>query len=272
MLDALAQLTGIASTGDVDRHLRAILLDTNQPGAVAQSVTALRDCAQGVRDQLSLDIWKAFGSYDRASWELVRHEHSYQVSESAGRMLNATMAVHGVTANMMRDEGWRMIRIGGWLERGLQVTSLLRLVVGRRGLDTDRIVLNQTLLAADSSITHRRRYRGYVRPRTVLDLMLADPENPRSLTFALTELRRHLSTLKASTGATRPERLLDELLEECRQADLSTLVALDGETRPHLVKHLDQVNRQLVRLADAIATQHFEAGPQMRPLGLMESR
>lgn len=270
MVDALFALTGTPTEAEeVDRQLRAILLDASQAGSVAQSVAALRDCAQSVRDQLSLDVWKAFGAFDRASWELVRHAHGYQVSESAGRMLNATLALHGVTSNMVRDEGWRMIRIGGWLERSLQVAQLLRLGSVRRGLDVDRMVLNQALLAADSAVTHRRRYRGDVRPRTVLDLLLLDPENPRSLTFALTELRRHLGALKASTGSTRPERLLAELIEECEGTDLTAMVALDGELRPHLVKHLDSLSRGLVRLAEAITEVHFEPGPRMRPLGLL---
>lgn len=270
MFDALASLAGVPpALSDADRHLRSVLLDATRAGSVAQSVSALRDCAQGVRDQLSLDVWKAFASFDRASWELVRHEHSYQVSESAGRMLNSTMALHGVTANMMRDEGWRMIHVGGRLEHALQITRLLRIVITRRGLDVDRMVFNQVLLAADSSVTHRRRYRGYVRPRTILDLLLDDPENPRSLVFALTEMRQHLGALKASTGSTHPERLLDELIEDCAQVDLTALTLLDGETRPHLVKHLDHVHRQLVRLSETVAAVHFEAGPQMRPLGLL---
>ena len=273
MLGALTALTGPpVDAGDVDRQFRSVLLDANRPGSVAQSVASLRDCAQGVRDQLSLDVWKAFGAFDRASWELVRHQHSYQVSESAGRMLNATLALHGVTSNMMRDEGWRMIRIGGWIERSLQVSRLLRLGIVRHGLDVDRMVLNQALLAADSAVTHRRRYRGYVRPRTVLDLLLLDPENPRSVAFALAELHRHLGALKASTGSSRPERLLDDLIEECNAADLTSMVALDGEIRPHLVKHLDSLTRGLNRLAAAIPELHFEPGPQMRPLGLMEIR
>lgn len=270
MLGSLSSLTGLrVGPEDADRQLRAILMDARQPGTVAQSVAALRECAQSVRDQLSLDVWKAFSAYDRASWELVRHQHSYQVSESAGRMLNATLALHGVTSNMMRDDGWRMIRIGGWLERALQVSRLLRLGIVRHGLDVDRMVLNQALLAADSAVTHQRRYRGYVRPRTVLDLLLLDPENPRSVTFALAELSRHLGALKGSTGSTRPERLLAELIDECAAADLTSMVALDGESRPHLVKHLDSLSRGLVRLADSIGELHFEAGPQMRPLGLM---
>ena len=132
-------------------------------------------------------------------------------------MLNATLALHGVTSNMVRDEGWRMIRIGGWLERSLQVSQLLRLGIVRHGLDVDRMVLNQALLAADSAVTHRRRYRGDVRPRTVLDLLLLDPENPRSLTFALTELRRHLGALKARPDRPGPSACSTELHRRVRR-------------------------------------------------------
>ncbi|HEX4191259.1 MAG TPA: circularly permuted type 2 ATP-grasp protein [Marmoricola sp.] len=271
LLEALERLAGGHRSEDgVEHDLRSLLLDGNRPGSVAQSVSALRDCAQSVRDQLSLDVWKSFGSYDRASWELVRHDHSYQIADSAGRMLNATMALHGITGNMVRDEGWRMIHVGGWLERALQLTQMLRMAVVRRGIDIDRMVLNQLLVAADSTVTYRRRYGGYVRPRTVLDLLLLDPENPRSLLFALTELRRHLGDLKSSTGSTRPERLLDELIEECSGIDLYALVSLDGESRPHLTRQLNLVDRQLLVLTDAITAVHFEAGPPMRPLGLAE--
>ena len=46
------------------------------------------------------------------------------------------------------------------------------------------------LTASESAVTHRRRYRGYVRPAGVLELLLLDPDNPRSLAFSLGRLRR----------------------------------------------------------------------------------
>lgn len=275
MLAALGRLCGPVAEpgdrpgdepGDVDRDLRAVLLDASRLGSVAQSIDALRESAQGVRDQLSLDVFRAFGSYDRAAWDLARNEHSHQISESAGRMLNAMLALHGVVSNMVRDEGWRMIRVGAYLERALQLLKLLDVAVVRRGLDVDRLVLNSMLTAAESAVTHRRRYRGNVRPRSVLDLLLLDEDNPRSLLHALGELDRHLEQLEGSTGSTRPERLLDELIEECRHVDLSVLVILGGESRPHLRSFLAATTDKLGRVADAIAAQHLQSGPAPRPL------
>jgi uncharacterized alpha-E superfamily protein len=267
LVDVIATLAGPPGIpGDVDRDLRSMLLDVQRLGSVAQSIDALRDVAQGVRDQLSPDVWRAFSAFDRAAWDLARYEHGHQITESAGRMLNAVLALYGVTANMMRDDGWRMIRIGGWLERAHQLGRLLGVVTVRKGMDVDRTVLSNLLVAAESSVTHQRRYRGNVRARTVLELMLLDLENPRSLVFALTELAENLRALPASTGSTRPERLVDELLETVRTADLSTLTALGGEHRPHLARFLAQVEAALQRISDAITEVHLSVGPPMRPL------
>ena len=54
---------------------------------------------------------------------------------------DAMLALYGVTANMMRDDGWRMIRIGGWLERAHQITRLLGVVSARKGMDPPAIAM-----------------------------------------------------------------------------------------------------------------------------------
>ena len=80
-------------------------------------------------------------------------------------------------------------------------------------------------MAAESSVTHRRRYRGSVRPADVLELLLLDPDNPRSIAFSLARLRFHLSQLAGSTGSTRPERLLEHLEDALEAADIAALTA-----------------------------------------------
>ena len=157
-------------------------------------------------------------------------------------------------------------RVG--LERAVQLCHLLDATATvRRGIAVDREVLNAVLVAAESSVTHRRRYRGYVRPGGVLELMLVDADNPRSLVFGLTEIQTHLAALPASTGSTRPERLVADLLATLEHADIATLVTIGGVARPNLQAFLDSFAGQLTRLADAIAEVHFSSGPAPRALG-----
>jgi uncharacterized circularly permuted ATP-grasp superfamily protein/uncharacterized alpha-E superfamily protein len=269
LMGAIARLSG-SSFGQeqLDDNFRSLLLDAHRPGSVAQSISGLRDAAQSVRDQLSPDTWHAFSSTDRASSALVTYRYSHQVAESAGRMLTGILSLQGVTANMMRDPAWRMIGAGRVVERGLQLCHLLRATTTiRRGLDVDRDVHNAVLSAAESAVTHRRRYRGYVRLSSVLELLLMDADNPRSLAFGIGELRSLLASMPGSTGSTRPERLLDDLAAELERAEMSALAAIEGENRPNLERFLDAYVGQLTRLADAIGELHFAAGPVPRSFG-----
>lgn len=253
----------------IDADLRSVLLDAGRPASVAQSFAALRSAAQGVRDQLSIDVFRAFGATERAAGMLDVNDHSLQVTESAERMLTGLLALHGATANMVHDDGWQVLEAGRSLERCLQVVVLLRRsVTVRRGIDVDRHLHQAVLTATESAVTHRRRYRGFVRVTTLVELLLADPGNPRSLRFNLEALRRHVAALPASTGSTRPERLLDDLAEELDRVDTAALVPIEGEGRPNLERHLDTVAVHLSRFAEAFEAMHLAAAPAPRSFGL----
>jgi len=251
---------------DHDLEQRSLLLDVDRAGSAAHSLERLRDALEGVRDQLSGDTWRAFGSTDRAM-KALRGSSRPQIAESASRMLGGILSLQGVTANMMRDDGWHAIEAGRYLERSLQVCTLLAATATvSLGVGVERAVLGGVLMAAESSVTHRRRFRGNVRVPDVLELLLTDPDNPRSIAFSLARLRFHLSRLAASTGSTRPERLLEHLEDALEAADIAALTARTDGHRPRLEEFLADTHSQLHRLGDAIVHLHFAAGPLPQPL------
>ncbi|MBA4608639.1 circularly permuted type 2 ATP-grasp protein [Aeromicrobium sp. Marseille-Q0843] len=252
---------------DFEGDLRSVLLDARRSGSVAQTVARLKEIAQSVRDQVSPDLFRVFGAMDRARGALAANPHGWQIGESAGRMLTDILALHGVTGNMVRDEGWHLMEIGRGIERSLQLCHLIGPTLSvRRGIDVDRNVHNAVLQAAESAITHRRRHRGVVRGASVLDLLLLDESNPRSLLFNLRAIDASLATLPGSSGSTRPERLVDDLLEELDRLDVAALMAIDGENRPNFVRFAQATAQQLMRLSDAVAEVHFATGPTPRSL------
>lgn len=267
VMTALARLGG-RWEDDLSREFRSLLLDSGRAGSAAQSLLALRDAGEGVRDQLSLDIWRAFGVIDRAAGALAARPHRHQVAESAGEMLTGILSLQGVTASMIHDPGWHMIGAGRALERAIQVAHLLR---GTATLDRGRAVDQQVLAAAlgatESAVTHRRRYRGQVTTRGVLDLLINDTSNPRAIAFSLHELRAHVAALPASTGATRPERLLEDLLAQLDDLAATDLSVCDGQVRVGLADFLDAVLAQLDRIGDALGELHFASGPRPRAFG-----
>jgi uncharacterized circularly permuted ATP-grasp superfamily protein/uncharacterized alpha-E superfamily protein len=269
LLGTLQKLAGRRSS-DPELDFRSLLLDENRRGSAAHSLDRLRDSLEGVRDQLSADTWRVFAHTDRAKKALRTSERSHRITESAGRMLTAVLSLQGVTASMIRDPGWHMIEAGRYLERALQLCTLLAATTtDRHGIAADRDVLEGVLVAAESSVTFRRRYRGNVRTSGVLELLLLDRENPRSLTFALREVRAHLGAMPASTGSTRPERLLEHLETAVENIDLAALATPTGLRRPRLQRFFDTTKSQLAQLADSIADVHFASGPPPQSLSAM---
>ncbi|WP_159502125.1 circularly permuted type 2 ATP-grasp protein [Microbacterium sp. 18062] len=267
---ALVQLSG-AGVADPEDEFRRLLLDTGRPGTAAHSIVRLRAALEGVRDQLSGDTWRVFSAIDRARKALAGSERAHRTAESGGRMLTAILSFQGVTASMIRDPGWHMIEAGRALERALQVCRLLATTaVERRDYRADRSVLEALLTASESIVTYRRRYQGSVRIADALELVLLDPENPRSVAFCLEALRTHLAAMPASTGSSRPERLVDHLiqsLEAVEVADLVTTVDLAAERRRiHLEDFLADTIARLAQIGESIEQVLFEAGPP--PLAL----
>ncbi|KAA9089465.1 circularly permuted type 2 ATP-grasp protein [Microbacterium radiodurans] len=250
-----------ARSDDADADFRSLLLDPSRTGSTAHALARMRDALEGVRDQLSGDTWRVFAGIERASRALRASPHSHRTAESAGRMLTVILSLQGVTANMMRDAAWHLIEAGRFLERALQVTFLLQTAIERRDARTERSVLEGLLSASESIVTHRRRYRGAVRPADVLDLLLRDPDNPRSVAFALAELRTHLAAAPASTGSTRPERLVEDVEAFVAGVDAADLVAAPDGIRTALADLLAELTAQLEQLGDAIGDLHFESGP-----------
>ncbi len=275
LMGALHRLAGTRSP-DHEAEFRSLLLDHDRPGSAAHSIARLRGALEGVRDQLSGDTWRVFSSVDRATRALRSSTRAHRTAESGGRMLTAILSLHGVTANMVRDAGWHMIEAGRYLERSLQVCRLLvSTVTVARTFHDNREVLETVLEAAESIVTHRRRYRGSVSTADALELLLLDRDNPRSVVFALDELRRHLAAMPSSTRSTRPERLLDDLVTTLARADVATLAATSDHRREALDAFLADVIAQFENLSDAIHRLHFEIGPPpvaLSALALVEER
>ena len=171
-------------------EIRALLVDADRPGSVAHSVRRLLDAAAQVRDQLSNDTWLVIGHLDRDLAELDRNLPVAAVTGALGRVMAAMLALSGLSAeSMVRDDGWQFMEAGRRLERALQLCALLRPRSPPAATTaTDSLVIESVLTAAESIVTYRRRYRSQAQVETLLDLLVLDVTNPRSLAYQVERL------------------------------------------------------------------------------------
>jgi uncharacterized alpha-E superfamily protein len=256
---------------------------------VAHSVAHVFEAMEEVRDQLSVDTWLMVG---RLQGELERlqaasggHRAADDHRSAAGPpddaasdeattavlndLLQGLLALAGLAGeSMVRDDGWHFLEAGRRLERALQVVALLgATLTSERGVAAESLVLESVLTAGESIITYRRRYRSRARVATVLELLLADGGNPRSLRFQLDALAASLAVLEGD-GATatfddtgQPARAsahLAMLAASVRALDAEELAAADGRgRRAALEAFVALVRAGLSRTADALEVELF---------------
>jgi uncharacterized circularly permuted ATP-grasp superfamily protein/uncharacterized alpha-E superfamily protein len=257
-----------------DMDPRSLLLDRERVRSVAWSVRSLADAASAVRDQLSGDSWLPLASMDRSlararsDAALDAPTGAARAAETAGmqpvldRLLEALLAFAGIGAeSMVRDAGWRLLDAGRRLERAQHIVeSLAATLTDVRPADVDALVVEAVLLTHESVLTYRRRNQGPASVAGVLDLLLTDPANPRSLAFQLDRLREDLRGVPATVRAPDlRDRLLQDVTDVLTELDPVAITPLstDDGHRHHLAETLESMRWRLRALSDEIALVHF---------------
>ncbi len=251
-------------------EFRSMLLDRHRTGTAAQSLGALSMAAQGVRDQLSEDVWMVLADVERAlaALDANPYDQGLQLTDVSERVLSGLLALAGIaTENMVRDPGWYMLDSGRGLERALQIVALLRVTIcEERAPETEGVVLEAVLTAAESIVTFRRRYLTRAGVDALLELLMIDPFNPRSVAYQLQRIRTDLRALPNTSPTARPLRMLDSLAERVRTSDPVTLADASDGRRSALEALLSGLQNQLQALSEAIRDQYQQPPPTQRPL------
>ncbi len=240
--------------------VRALVGDAESPGSVAASIRATVAAAQALREQLSLDTWIVLGSLERVLAETAASpEGDAPLQPVLARVLEGLLALAGLAAeSMVRDLGWAFMDAGRRIERARQLITLLR-----RTLDVEyspavqTLVVESVLVAGESIITYRRREpgrSGTAQIAAVLDLLLLDRGNPRSVALQLDRLLDDLARLPDATPLQARARAVQARLRELDPQVAAQ--AVDGR-RGGLSAVLDAALTELDRLALDLTDTHF---------------
>ena len=225
-------------------------------GSASASVREARRTASVIRERLSVDAWRLFGDLqDQLTPGHGRKPSEGEAYEIADRALKTLAAFSGLSQeNMVRGPGWRFLDIGRRLERGIGTCRFARQFAET---DASSESLDALLDLTDSQITYRSRYLLGASLQPVLDLVMLDPYNPRSVAFQIERLDaeiRDLPSLTEDGMLEAPRRLVLRLAADCRTAEASRL----DRTSILLFEQL------LMGLSGAIADRYFlqNSGPE----------
>jgi uncharacterized circularly permuted ATP-grasp superfamily protein/uncharacterized alpha-E superfamily protein len=201
---------------ELEQEILLLIYKPDRAGSARQILGRMRGIASVVRDRFSSDTWSIL---NKLNIDARSRPHRIPLAEALG-VLNTTIvdlaAFSGMEMeNMTRGLGWRFLDFGRRLERATHIAQLFR--ASLCGKNTGPM-LEPVLEISDSLITFRRRYFASVQLSSVLELLLLDEGNPRSLAFQLKALREHAAHMP------REANTLIESPEQKRIAGLSGLL------------------------------------------------
>ena len=201
-------LPGVPTPTQAPRVFERSLIDslgsTSGATSVGYYLRALKMAASSVRERLSQEHWRII---TRAEEDLFarfadHRRRGDRTSLQALQILKDTSdhmaAITGAqTDRMTRDDGWRLLSIGRHIERLAFLSSALSRALACGSLDTEG-GFDAMVELFDSAITFHAQYQQSRDMVALIDLLVIDRDNPRSVSWVAHTLRGRLAKLAGS--------------------------------------------------------------------------
>ncbi len=231
------------------------------PGSLADHAERLIRVVVNLRDRLSIDTWRAVQRLRDEIGRLGSFGRGDTQSHLNGVVLTAE-AVSGLAMeNMTRGPLWLFMDSGRRIERAGAIVDTLGGALAEAAEEFG-VPMDLLLEVWDSVMTYRSRYMATPRLAAVLDLLMCDESNPRSLAFQLAALSGHmdrLAILPGDTGFLRPEqRLMTVLCGIARTTDVMVLAKYDRDGGfDDAERLLEAFRSRLWEVSEVISREYF---------------
>jgi uncharacterized circularly permuted ATP-grasp superfamily protein/uncharacterized alpha-E superfamily protein len=237
---------------------------------MSETLASLRRLAVAERDRLTLDMWRTVNHVlgDAREGLAAAGGEADRLIEALDELVRSSAAFAGLVAeNMTRGAGWHFVDMGRRIERGIAIARAVASLLGGPASHIE-LALKLALELCDSTITHRTRYPAEPRPASVLDLVLADPANPRGLVYQVLRLREHLEALAKEGGPAAAIQSAAALADRIAQFPYAHIErAQDAVDIGPVSALVDLVAERLSSLSDLIARSFFSHTQTTKPVG-----
>ena len=265
----------LSSVGELDRYhdlytsldtqsvLEFLTLNKSNPSSILNLVSAARENARSIQDQLSSEVWHHVNAFylslkDCTPQDLWRSPHQW-----LNHIQHTCHTLYGVIAStMLHDQGWCFYRLGQNTERASHTARLLAHPILLRAAPEPSALSEfhqciAILKSASAYEAYRKVYRSDVVPAKIVDFLLFHDRFPRSVRFCTNTIRQ-LMTRLASTPQKGPTQLTQRLVGQLA-ADME-FATLDEIYKMGLATFLGELVDRLDDLSTAITKTFFRAG------------
>ncbi|MCM8541079.1 MAG: circularly permuted type 2 ATP-grasp protein [Lentisphaeraceae bacterium] len=245
------------SESHLEALLQPILTNHSDPNSLCFLIDKALENAAVRRNRISLDTWKLLSNLKNTVLEQPENMTRFEASQFISKLLNLVSAFHGLcNENMSREAAWRFLDAGKRIERIGYISKMLKVFLSIYKSEESEINALKVLLeVTDCSMTYNSRYVASLQLIPVVDLLIADDTNPRSIYFQLLRLEEHFNILPGNLQYPKnPEQqIISQALNDFHQIDFKALLALNKyNIRKRFILYLDSLSEQLDELSESI--------------------
>lgn len=255
--DTLEAFDATGSARTAENVARFLAWDPSHPSSIVNCLEASRENARAVRGAITSEMWEGLND----TWLQLVAKRRGGAPVDAGFfdwVKERSHLFRGITfATIRRDQPYRFIRLGTFIERADNTARILSVKQARRhapeGGDgvTDYYRLSAVLRSVSSLEAYRDVYRDAIDARRVARMLIFDGTVPRSLRFCFEEVVRILAQLPQQPGRDA-RRLAAHMLALLQHGELDDVDAVG------LDAFLERFLRNNVRLGDAVQAAYME--------------
>lgn len=255
--------------GRPEKELSRLIYDGSLPGSVRYSVLSLIRTSESLRDNLSDDMRRVISELEITPYVSVsysaQHAHLFDV-------IIHLSAISGLSQeSMSREVGWYFLELGRRIERAQFSIRVLKSFISLGNL-YDKFIVENLLNINDIRITYTRRYRHRIETDSVLDILLFDETNPRSLGHQLTRIKDTVGKLPAAREGmpSDGEKLALKLFTAYKTSDIREILNGDNP-QERFAAWLDELGNLVTNLAYNVAETYFTYVEEQYRIGEMNS-
>lgn len=234
-------------------------LDKKNPGSIYSSLFRARENARAVRGSTTSEMWEALN----ATWLEMRRIQSDGIDEDGvsrffdwvkERSHLSRGIAHGT---MLRDNTFRFIRLGSFLERADNTARILDvkyhiLLPSPKDIGgaADYYQWSAVLRSVSAFESYRKVYRDQITPKRVAELLILRPDMARSLITCVSEVHRLLCDINGPRSS--------ELVSRCGQLHARLNAdTIDAIFEFGLHEYLSAFLEQIYELGNLVNTSYF---------------
>jgi uncharacterized alpha-E superfamily protein len=253
----------MAKLKETDDYVYHLLGDITNPSSVFSSVSAARENARGMREQMSSELWEALNGMYLWCRDQIKSGRPLNAAVFGARVRQGCLHLRGIMEDMMpRTKTWCFLSLGTMLERADQTSRLLDLKTCMPGEDqAEGEGFEPYVWLCIMRGVGAGSQRGFGNteadwPR-LIDTLIFNSEFPRSVRYCVREVNKVLHWLTGSAWGVYmndAERVCGRILAELDLGAFSRVIKGD------LHQYLDDLQKGFIEISRGVNRAHSHTG------------